>query len=69
MVVGGGIAGTCAALAAARQGLKVALLHDRPMLGGNASQEVRVWCGGEARHPLVREVRNLFMNREPGAAL
>ena len=69
VVVGGGIAGTCAALAAARQGLKVALLHDRPMLGGNASQEVRVWCGGEARHPLVREVRNLFMNREPGAAL
>lgn len=69
VVVGGGIAGTCAALAAARQGLRVALLHDRPMLGGNASQEIRVWCGGEARHPLVREVRNGFMNREPGAAL
>ncbi|MBP7637269.1 MAG: FAD-dependent oxidoreductase, partial [Kiritimatiellae bacterium] len=61
--------GTCAALAAARQGLKVALLHDRPVLGGNASQEIRVWCGGEARHPLVREVRNRFMNREIGAAL
>jgi hypothetical protein len=69
VVVGGGIAGTCAALAAARQGLSVALLHDRPVLGGNASQEIRVWCGGEARHPLVREVRNRFMNREPGAAL
>jgi hypothetical protein len=68
VVVGGGIAGTCAALAAARQGLAVALIHDRPVLGGNASQEVRVWCGGEARHPLVREVRNRFMNREPGAA-
>jgi hypothetical protein len=68
VVVGGGIAGTCAALAAARQGLSVALLHDRPVLGGNASQEIRVWCGGEARHPLVREVRNRFMNREPGAA-
>jgi len=39
------------------------------VLGGNASQEIRVWCGGEARHPLVREVRNRFMNREPGAAL
>lgn len=69
VVTGGGIAGTCAALAAARQGLKVALLHDRPVLGGNASQEIRVWCGGEARHPLVREVRNRFMNREIGAAL
>ena len=69
VVVGGGIAGTCAALAAARQGLAVALIHDRPVLGGNASQEIRVWCGGEARHPLVREVRNRFMNREPGAAL
>jgi len=68
VVVGGGIAGTCAALAAARQGLSVALLHDRPVLGGNASQEIRVWCGGEARHPLVREVRNRFMNREAGAA-
>lgn len=69
VVVGGGIAGTCAALAAARQGLAVALIHDRPVLGGNASQEIRVWCGGEARHPLVREVRNRFMNREPGAIL
>lgn len=69
VVVGGGIAGTCAALAAARQGLAVALLHDRPVLGGNASQEIRVWCGGEARHALVREVRNRFMNREAGAAL
>ncbi len=69
VVAGGGIAGTCAALAAARQGLAVALIHDRPMLGGNASREIRVWCGGEARHPLVREVRNRFMNREPGAAL
>lgn len=69
VVTGGGIAGTCAALAAARQGLKVALLHDRPVLGGNASQEIRVWCGGEARHSLVREVRNRFMNREIGAAL
>lgn len=45
-VVGGGIAGLCAALAAARHGLKVALMQDRPMLGGNASSEIRMWiCG------------------------
>lgn len=69
VVTGGGIAGTCAALQAARLGLKVALIHDRTMLGGNASQEIRVWCGGEARHPLVREVRNRFMNRDSGAAI
>ncbi|MBQ6473920.1 MAG: FAD-dependent oxidoreductase [Victivallales bacterium] len=45
-VVGGGIAGMCAAIAAARHGAKVALVNDRPMLGGNASSEIRMWlCG------------------------
>ena len=42
VIVGGGIAGCGAALAADKQGLKVALIHDRPLLGGNASSEVRV---------------------------
>jgi len=42
VVVGGGIAGCAAAIAAAEQGLNVALVHDRPVLGGNASSEVRV---------------------------
>ncbi|MCL2743012.1 MAG: FAD-dependent oxidoreductase [Planctomycetaceae bacterium] len=46
VVVGGGIAGTCAAISAARQGLSVALIHDRPVLGGNNSSEVRVWLQG-----------------------
>jgi len=46
VVVGGGIAGTCAALSAARNGLKVALVQDRPVLGGNGSAEVRVWPEG-----------------------
>ena len=45
-VVGGGMAGTCAAVAAARLGLDVALVNDRPVLGGNASSEVRVWVNG-----------------------
>ena len=45
-VVGGGIAGMCAAIAAARGGARVALIHDRPVLGGNASSEVRMHiCG------------------------
>lgn len=45
-VVGGGMAGLCAAVAAARRGARVALIQDRPVLGGNASSEVRMWvCG------------------------
>lgn len=46
VVIGGGIAGSCAAVAAARLGLKVALVQDRPVLGGNGSSEVRVWPEG-----------------------
>ena len=52
VVVGGGIAGISAAVSAARLGLKVALVHDRPVLGGNNSTEVRVRLGGGiARDP------------------
>ena len=46
VVVGGGVAGTTAAITAARLGLKVALIQDRPVLGGNNSSEVRVHLGG-----------------------
>lgn len=46
VVVGGGIAGMCAAVAAARNGIRVALVNDRPVLGGNNSSEVRVHLGG-----------------------
>ncbi|TMU57342.1 FAD-dependent oxidoreductase [Flagellimonas algicola] len=42
VVVGGGLAGCAASIAAAEQGLNVALIHDRPVLGGNASEEIRV---------------------------
>ncbi len=42
VVIGGGLAGLCAALAAARDGSRVALVQDRPVLGGNCSSEVRV---------------------------
>ena len=45
-VVGGGISGLCTAVAAARNGIRVALMQDRPVLGGNASSEIRMWlCG------------------------
>lgn len=46
VVIGGGMAGTCAAISAARLGSKVALVQDRPLLGGNNSSEVRVHLGG-----------------------
>jgi len=45
VVVGGGMAGTCAAISAARNGVKVALVQNRPVLGGNNSSEVRVHLG------------------------
>lgn len=50
VVVGGGIAGCASAIAAAEQGLKVALIHDRPVLGGNASSEIRVHTLGIYGH-------------------
>jgi succinate dehydrogenase/fumarate reductase flavoprotein subunit len=40
VVIGGGTAGSCSAAAAAQKGLKVALIQDRPVLGGNASPEI-----------------------------
>ena len=47
VIVGAGISGMCAALAAARLGCKVALIQDRYILGGNNSSEVRVGLGGQ----------------------
>jgi len=49
-VIGGGIAGTCAAIAAARNGARVALVHERSMLGGNSSSEVRLYPEVSTNH-------------------
>lgn len=46
VVVGGGMAGICAAMSAARHGSHVALVHARPVLGGNASSEIRIHISG-----------------------
>ena len=77
VVVGGGLAGTCAAITAAREGLKVVLVQDRPVLGGNASSEVRLWVLGATSHMgnnnrwareggVIDEIleENLFRNRQ-----
>lgn len=50
VIVGGGLAGVCAAITAAREGLKVILVQDRPVLGGNASSEVQLWALGATSH-------------------
>jgi hypothetical protein len=69
-VVGGGFAGMCAAIAAARHGIKVLLMHDRPVLGGNASSEIRMWvCGAKGLNMretgIIEEImlENLYRNR------
>jgi hypothetical protein len=49
-VIGGGLSGVCGAITAARAGLKVVLVQDRPVLGGNASSEVRLWILGATSH-------------------
>lgn len=77
VVVGGGLAGACAAITAARKGIKVVLVQDRPVLGGNASSEVRLWALGATSHlgnnnrwsregGVIDEilVENLYRNRE-----
>lgn len=45
-VVGGGLAGICATISAARKGSQVVLVQNRPVLGGNSSSEIRVWVSG-----------------------
>lgn len=50
VITGGGLSGVCAAITAARKGSKVVLVQDRPVLGGNASSEVRLWVLGATSH-------------------
>lgn len=66
VVVGGGYAGMASAISAARMGCKVALIQDRPVLGGNGSSEVRVWAMGLIRRgkfPRVGEIVEEFADR------
>lgn len=68
-VVGGGLAGLCAAVAAARHGVRTVLMQERPVLGGNASSEIRMWvCGAQGKDNretgLIEELQlsNLYYN-------
>jgi hypothetical protein len=82
VVVGGGLSGTCCAITAARAGISVILVQDRPVLGGNASSEVRLWVLGATSHMgnnnrWAREggvldellVENLYRNPEGNALI
>ncbi|GAB3655181.1 hypothetical protein GCM10028791_26280 [Echinicola sediminis] len=77
VVIGGGMSGVCAAITAARAGVKVILVQDRPVLGGNASSEVRLWILGATSHMgnnnrwsreggVINEIllENLYRNKE-----
>ena len=65
VVVGGGVAGTCAAVTAARMGLTVALVQDRPVLGGNSSSEVRVWPEGNVNLQPYPRIGDVVMEAIP----
>lgn len=72
VVVGGGYAGMGSAISAARMGCRVALIQDRPVLGGNGSSEVRVWAMGNIRRgkfPRIGEIIEEFADhatKSPG---
>ena len=71
VVVGGGVAGMSAALSAARLGCKVALINDRPVLGGNNSSEIRVHLGGRIEnepYPALGGLQKEFGPSKPGNA-
>ncbi|NNC90685.1 MAG: FAD-dependent oxidoreductase [Akkermansiaceae bacterium] len=74
VVVGGGYSGLGAAISAARQGCRVALIQDRPVLGGNGSSEIRVWAKGGTRrgkYPRLGEIIEEFADHatdSPGRA-
>ncbi len=63
-VVGGGTAGICAAIAAARHGAKVVLMQDRPVLGGNSSSECRIHVCGADRHNGIKNMRETGLLEE-----
>jgi hypothetical protein len=66
VVCGGGYSGMGAAISAARMGCKVALIQNRPVLGGNGSSEVRVWAMGGIRrglYPNLGEIVEEFQDQ------
>ena len=72
-IIGGGLSGMCAGIAAARHGAKVVIMQDRPLYGGNASSEIRMWVSGAGgkncrETGIIEEImlENLYRNPERG---
>jgi hypothetical protein len=65
VVGGGGLSGICTAISAARLGLKVALVQNRPVLGGNNSSEIRVHLRGRINYPPYENIGNLVGQLDP----
>jgi hypothetical protein len=65
IVAGGGLAGISAAITAARLGLKVALIQDRPVFGGNSSSEIRVWAEGAINAEPYKNLGNVVKQLIP----
>jgi hypothetical protein len=66
VIAGGGMAGTCAAISAARHGITAALVQDRPVLAGNNSSEVRVWLNGGTNLEPYPRIGDVVKELEPG---
>ena len=69
-VIGGGLSGLCAAVAAARHGVKTLIMQERPMFGGNASSEVRMWVCGAVKcleTGIIEELRLENRYRNPNS--
>ncbi len=71
-VLGGGLSGLCTAISAARRGARVGLVQDRPVLGGNASSEIRMWvCGAHGLNNretgILEEIHLENLHRNPEA--
>lgn len=66
VIAGGGVAGTCAAIQAARLGLKVALIQNRPILGGNNSSEIRLPMSGDIYRNLYPKLGRIVRELDTG---
>src|SRR5690606_7513067 len=66
VVVGGGLAGVCASIQVARLGLSVALIQNRPVLGGNNSSEIRVPMQGDMDHNLFPKIGRIVRELNKG---
>ena len=69
LITGGGFAGLCMAISAKKLGLKVKVIHDRPVGGGCGSSEVRVWVGGDAHTGIYPNIGHVAAAISPVAGV